>query len=318
MRLKVMLLIVLFSACTTVSNAAVLLDRVVAIVNQEVVTWSELYRDMEAEASQNVKDMSAADRLKALKGSEASFLDSLINFKLQVQEAKNLGMGVSDAELKEAIDGIKKKYAMTDSTFNDSLKKEGFTLDGYKRRLREQILVGKAVTSQVRNKILITDAEVKKFLGHNKTYASESEEGYRISQIFFRRPKDGEEKGKIEEKAAEVLKKLKEGEKFQDLARTYSEDPSASVGGDLGFLKKDQLMSEFSAVVSKLKTGEVSEPFWSDRGLHIIMLTEKTGPKSEHEIMEEARKELNQKVFQDKYASWVKSLREQAFVDIKL
>ncbi len=318
MRLKVLLVGTFIFAWTAVSQAAVLLDRVVAIVNQEVVTWSELYKDMEAEASPNLRDLSTADRFKALKGSEASFLENLINFKLQMQEAKSLGFSVSDSEINEAIDGIKKKYAMTDSTFIDSLKKEGFTLDEYKQRLREQILVGKAVNSQVRSRIFVTDAEVKKFLGENKAYTADSEEGYRISQIFFRKPKEGEEKGKIEEKAAEVLKKLKEGESFQDLARTYSEDPSASLGGDLGLLKKDQLMNEFAVVVAKMKTGEVSEPFWSDRGLHIIKLDEKTGPKSEREIMEEARKKVNQKIFEERYASWIKSLREKAFVDVKL
>ncbi len=318
MRFKVMLASVFICVSAAVAHAAVLLDRVVAIVNQEVVTWSELYRDMEADASPKVREMNDSDRLKTLKAGESSFLETVINFKLQIQEAKNLGIGVGDDEIRDAIDGIKKKYSMSDSTFNDSLKKEGFTLEEYKRRLREQILVGKVVNSQVRGKILVTDAEVKKFIGENKAYAADSEEGYRISQIFFRKPKNDEEKRKTEDRAAEVLKKIKEGENFQELAKTYSEDASASVGGDLGFIKKGQLMKEFSEAVAKLKAGEVSEPFWSGRGLHIILLNEKTGPKSEHEMMDEARKKLSQKMFEERYASWIKSLREKAFVDIKL
>jgi peptidyl-prolyl cis-trans isomerase SurA len=314
-RALVAILVLVFAA---VSHAAVLLDRVVAVVNQEVITWSDLYKDMESDASPQLREMKPAERLEVFKKNESSFLDTLINFKLQVQEAKKLGFTVSDAEVTEAIDGIKKKYGMTDSVFKESLKKEGFTFEEYTKRLRDQILVGKVVNQQIRSKILVTDGEVKRYLEENQALAIDSGEGYSISQIFFSKPKTDEGKAKAEEKAAEVMKKLKEGESFAELAKTYSEDPSASIGGDLGFIKKGQLMKEFGEAVAKLKPGEVSQPFWSERGLHIIRLEGINPGKSEHEIMEEARKKLSEKIFERRYASWIKSLREKAFVEIRL
>ncbi len=315
-RIALAAIIVLVSAA--VSRGAVLLDRVVAVVNQEVITWSELYKDMESDASPQLREMQPADRAKVFKENEGSFLDNLINFRLQVQEAKRLGMGVSDEEVKEAVEGIKKKYGMTDSVFRESLKKEGFTYDEYVERLRQQILVGKVVNQEIRSKILITEAEVKKYVDDNRTPADDSGEGYRISQIFFSKPADGEGKAEVEKKAAEVMKKMKEGQSFEDLAKTYSQDPSASVGGDLGLVRKGQLMKEFSEVVAKLKPGDVSQPFWSERGLHIIKLNEVSGGKSERDIMEEARKKLGEKIFERRYASWIKSLREKSFVEIRL
>jgi peptidyl-prolyl cis-trans isomerase SurA len=318
MKYKIALVAVFVLAFAAVSRGAVLLDRVVAVVNQEVITWSELYKDMESDASPQLREMNAAERLKVFKENEASFLDTLINFKLQVQEAKHLGIGVSDEEVREAIDGIKKKYGMTDSVFKESLKKEGFTYDEYVNRLRDQIIVGKVVNQQIRSKILITDAEVKKYLDDEKKLNADTAEGYRISQIFFSKPTGDEGKAEVEKKAAEVMEKLKKGESFEDLARTYSQDPSASVGGDLGFIKKGQLMKEFSEAVAKLKPGEVSRPFWSERGLHIIKLNGVTGARSEHELMEEARKKLSEKIFERRYSSWVKSLRENSFVEIRL
>jgi peptidyl-prolyl cis-trans isomerase SurA len=303
---------------TVVSHGAVLLDRVVAVVNQEVITWSDLYKDMESDASPQLREMKPSERLEVFRKNESSFLDTLINFKLQVQEAKQLGITVNDDEVKEAVDNIKKKYAMTDSVFTESLKKEGFTLEEYMKRLRDQILVGKVVDQQIRSKILITDGEVKRYLEENKALAADSGDEYRISQIFFSKQKDNVGKAGAEEKAAEVMKKLTEGESFAELAKTYSEDPSASVGGDLGFIRKGQLMKEFAEVVAKLKPGEVSQPFWSERGLHIIKLEGISSGKTEHEIMEEARKKLSEKIFEQRYAAWIKSLREQAFVEIRL
>jgi peptidyl-prolyl cis-trans isomerase SurA len=318
MRSRIALVAIFVLVFAAVSRSAVLLDRVVAVVNQEVITWSDLYKDMESNASPQLREMKPAERLEVFKRNESSFLDRLIKFKLQVQEAKKLGITVSDDEVAEAVGGIKKKYGMTDPVFRESLKKEGYTLEEYMNQLRDQILVGKVVNQQIRSKILITDAEVKRYLEENKALAAELGDEYRISQIFFSKQKNGEGKTGVEEKTAEVMKKLKEGESFAELAKTYSEDPSASVGGDLGFIKKGQLMKEFSEVVARLKQGEVSQPFWSEKGLHIIKLEGIRSGKTEHEIMEEARKKLSEKVFEQRYASWIKSLREQAFVEIRL
>ncbi len=316
-RIKSSLVIIFLFVVTTPSYAAVLLDKVVAVVNQEVITWSELYKSMEADASPQLKGMKDTEKLQVFKENEASFLDNLIGVKLQLQEAKSLGVKVSDEEIKEGIDNIKKKYSMTDAAFTESLKKEGYTIEEYKRKLREQIMISKVVNLQIRSKILTSDADVKKFLEENKELA-DSGERYRLSQIFFAKPKNDAEKSGVEEKAALVLKKLKEGADFTDLARQYSEDPSAQSGGDLGLIRKSQLAKEFSEALSAMKAGEVSAPFWTSRGLHIIKLNEKSGQRSPEQIKEEAKTALINKTFMERYAAWMKSLREKAYIEIRL
>ncbi len=310
-------LVVIFVFIAMSSQATVLLDKVVAVVNQEVITWSELYRAMEADAAPQLKEMKENERRQVFKDNESSFLETLINVKLQLQEAKNLGISVTEEELKEGIDNIKKKYSMTDSAFMDSLKKEGYTFDEYKKRLREQIMISKVVNLQIRSKILASEADIKKFLDENKGF-SESGEGYRLRQIFFKSPKNDSEKNQVEEKAATVIKKLKEGADFNDLARQYSEDASASSGGDLGLVRKSQIAREFVEAVSVMKPGEVSSPFWTAGGLHIVQLAEKIGPKSADEIKEEARTAVINKAFTERYNAWMKSLREKAFIEIRL
>lgn len=310
-------LVVFFVILAASAQATILLDKVVAVVNQEVITWSELYRSMEADAAPQVKEMKENERRQIFKDNELSFLDTLINVKLQLQEAKNLGINATDEEIKEGIDNIKKKYSMTESAFLDSLKKEGYTLDEYKKRLREQIIISKAVNLQIRSKILVTDADVKKFLDENKEF-SDSGSGYRLRQIFFKAPKNNADRNLVEEKAAAVIKKLKEGANFSDLARQYSEDTSASSGGDLGLVRTNQIAREFIEAVSTLKPGEVSNPFWTAGGLHIVQLNEIIGPKTSEEIKEEARTAIINKAFAERYAAWIKALREKAYIEVRL
>jgi peptidyl-prolyl cis-trans isomerase SurA len=298
------------------TNANVLLDRIVAVVNQEVITWSELYKTMEADATPAVKELKKDEQRRIYKKNEATFLETLINVRLQLQEAKNLGIRVSDGELQEAIEGIKKKYAMSDSAFRESLKDEGLSYDEYEKRLREQIIISKLVNTQIRSKIVVTDADINKFVAENKKVL-ENTESYQISQILLKKQKDVASSN-IEEKAAELLRKMEQGESFADIARQYSEDPSSSSGGDLGFLKKSELNSDFLDVISKMKPGDISKPFWTESGLHIIKLESWVEPKDKAAMREEARGMLTDKIFKEKYNAWIKSLREKSFIEVRL
>jgi len=310
-----MMIIVCIFLFSSLSHAAELLDRIVAIVNQDVITWSELYKTMEADASPTVKGLQGDEKRRVFRENEALFLETLINARLQMQEAKNIGIRASDEELQETINSIKKKYAMSEAAFSESLKGEGFTYEEYRKRLSEQIIVSKLVNMQIRNKIVITDEDLKKFVAENKE-ALEDTESYRISQILFKKQKDADQ-GRLEDRAGEVLKKIEQGGNFNDLAKQYSEDPSASAGGDLGVLKKSHLNRNFIDVISGMKPGDVSKPFWTESGLHIIKLESRVEAKNKDEMMEEAKRMLDNKIFTEKYNAWIKSLREKAFIEVK-
>lgn len=309
-------LIVLF-IFAPLAEATFLLDRVVAIVNQDVITWSELYRAMTTDATPAVRSLPEEERRKIFKENEALFLENLISFRLQVQEAVNNRLRVTEEEVKETVEGIKKKYGMTDTQFQDSLKSEGYTLEEYKKRLADQILQSKIVNQQVRSKIVITDADIEKFMRENKDLSG-STETYHIRQIFFKKPKDEAERYGVEEKAQTVYAKALQGTDFAELARQYSEDASRNTGGDLGFIEKSNLAKDFSTALSSMKQGDVSKPFWSDRGIHILRLEEMSAPKSSAQLREEAKAVLHDRLFSQRYKAWIKSLREKSFIDIRL
>jgi peptidyl-prolyl cis-trans isomerase SurA len=288
------------------AHAAILLDRVVAVVNEEVITWSDLYKMMESEASGQVKRLSEEERLKIFKNNEAAFLDKLIDVRLEIQEAKRLGISVSPEDIKETIENIKKKYSLNDQTLGESLKREGLSFEDYKKRLSDQILISQLINQNIKNKIVISEEEVKKYIKSHKEGLS-NDESFKFGQIFL-----------IEEKASLVIQKLKAGADFAALAEEYSEDPSGKNGGDLGYIKKSYMAKEFVEILQKMKPGDFSEPFWTESGLHIVKLDEKPPTLDTAETEANVRKHLMDEEFMDKYKSYVKSLREKAHIEIRL
>ncbi len=301
---------------TSGSEASMLLDRVVAVVNQEIITWSDLYKAMEFEARDRMEGLTHEEKRKVFKENEAAFLESLIDVKLQLHAAKQAGIEVTPEDVNDAINDIKKKYSLDHQSLAESLKKEGFTFDEYKEKLEEQMILSRIVAQQVRNKIVVPDNEVGKQMTENKELLTDGE-GYRIRQIFFKKA-GGYNKAEVEDKARGILHRLRNGEDFSSLAQKYSEDPSRAAGGDLGFIKKSQMAKEFVDVIAKMKKGDVSEPFWTEMGLHIIKLEEKAEKLGETELKEDIRNKIFERLFYDRYKSWLRGLRENAYIEIGL
>jgi peptidyl-prolyl cis-trans isomerase SurA len=250
--------------------------------------------------------------MRIFKENEAAFLERMIDMKLQLQLARKLAIDASNDEVAEAIDGIRRKYAMDDAGFQESLKKEGFTLEEYKRRLAEQIILSKVINQQVKNKIVISEEEIGNYMAKNQGTE------YRVRQIFFRKADKDFDKGAMEAKAEEMLQKLQSGESFASLAQKYSDDPTARAGGDLGFIRKEHLSKEFLDVLSAMPVGSASSPFWTEKGLHIIYLEEKVDAQNAAEFREIATRKLLEKRFNEEYKSWIRGLREKAFVEVRL
>lgn len=287
------------------------LDRVVAVVNKEAITWAELYRAMEFEFSQK-GELTHAKMAELFEQNEAEFLDKMIDSKVQLQEGARVGLTVEANEIDEAINNIKKKYGMDDKTFREALKNEHFEYEDYRKRLSDQILMSKVVTKEVRDRIIVGDSEVADYIAKNHIEAGR-EDGYNLSEIFFRLPATDDQKKAVEQKAAQALKEIRSGTDFSEVATRYSEGPS-----DLGFIPKSMLSREFLSAVEKLKTGEVSEPFWSEQGLQIIKLQKKVSAKDEASIKDTARRELLEEHFQKDYSAWLKNLKENSYIEIRL
>ncbi|MBF0329237.1 MAG: peptidylprolyl isomerase [Nitrospirae bacterium] len=295
-------------------QAAILLDKVMAIVNKEVITWSDLYRAMEFEATEAVKAMKDEERRRIFRESEMMFLEKLIDKRLVLQEAEALKIIVSEEEVNGAVKNIMDKYSMKEDAFKEAMKREGFTLAQYRKSLGEQITIGRLVDHDVRNKIVVSEAEVDKYFADNPNLAKESE-GYDLSQIFIKKTNSN---AQTEAKVKEIMAKIKEGSSFAAVAQQYSEDATARIGGSLGFIKKSELSPEFIKALATLKPGEMSDPFWGANGMHILLVNEVMSFKDQKELRNAVKQKLFEEKFNDQYKNWLKGLREKAYVEIRL
>jgi peptidyl-prolyl cis-trans isomerase SurA len=300
-------------AFASMAQSAMLLDRVMAIVNKEVITWSDLYREMGFNASDEVKAMKDVDRRRFFKENEMTFLENLIDMKLQLQEAAKVGITVSDADVATAAQNIKSKYSMTDEKFNETIMKEGLTPATYKKKLGEQIILNRLIDQEVRSKILVTEQEIDSYLSSHKNAAKDNE-GYEVSHILLK--KTGDDK-QLEQKAQEIYKMLKAGGNFAELAARYSDDPSARSGGDLGFIRLSDMSAEFLKICSDMKPGDISEPQWRSDGMYIIRVNEARLFKSEKELREAVRQKMLNDKFNTEIINWTRGLRDKAYVEIK-
>jgi peptidyl-prolyl cis-trans isomerase SurA len=297
---------------------AILLDRVVATVNDEVITWSELMSVIAFEGKEYLRGATGEEREKKIREIERPFLNTLIDTKLQVEEAHRIGLGVNDSEIGGAIDEIKKKFNVTDEGFLNSLKAERLTFKDYRARLADQILIQKVVNVAVRSNVVVSDKEIEEYYAANKEKFGDEKENLKIRQILFVAPEDDSQKPAVEDRARDIMQRINRGEDFAQLAKEFSEDPSRQFGGDLGYISVGSALKEIEEEAFTLKTGEVSKPFWSPAGLHIIKLEDRIKGEGIERVRDRINAILFQKAFELKYHEWRTGLREKAYIEIKL
>ena len=288
------------------------LDRVAAVVNKDVITMAEFYRAMQFDYAPQMKSLSGEEKRAFLKKHEAGYLDKMIDMALQLQDARKQKLEVNDRDIDDAIDSIRKKYSMDEKTFEEALKKEGFTLSEYRQRLSEQILVSKVVAQDVKDKISVSRADVDAYIKRKGLKADGNGEEFKLSQIFFRMPEDPAQKPGVEKKADEALARINAGGDFTEVAKKYSEaDP------EIGTLKRGLLSNQMLSLLDKMKPGDVSKPFWTDRGLYILKLDDRTsgGPQ---DLREMVKKKLFNKEFGQAYKTWLRDLRENSYIEVRL
>ncbi|OGW25556.1 MAG: hypothetical protein A3K09_04075, partial [Nitrospinae bacterium RIFCSPLOWO2_12_FULL_47_7] len=281
-------------------------DRVVAKVNNDIIALSTLEDRVEFIHERKRSDGASDETLMK------KVLDTIVDERLQLQEAKRLKLPVDDESILKAIDDIKEKNQLTEKDMQEMLKSEKSTMDQYKARIKDQILMSKVVSFQLRNRINIGEKDIKLYYAtHQKDfYVTDQVHPYHILFIF-------DEKISVENKlvkrkrAEEALKRVLAGESFTEIAKKYSEDVSAATGGDLGFLERGKMLAEFEDAVFKLRPGEVSSLVETPYGLHIIKLQELRPGRTK--LYKEVKDEIDQILFSQKrekeYKAWMDELR---------
>ncbi len=299
---------------------AELVDRIVAVVNDEIITLS----DLNAAVAQIRLSVEASargqDTEKVLEEARRIMLGRLIDDSLLEQEAKKTGIVVRDEEVMETINNILSQKRASMEDLLKSIAKEGLGFDGYKKELRSQIMKMKLIRRDLKSKVMVGEEEIGDYYRRRRA-DYEGKEAVRIRQILLLTPDKATEdaKAKRREDAALLLKRLRNGEPFEQLAANYSQGPAASSGGDMGFIEKESMLPDVENAAFKLGINEVSDVIESPVGLHIVKLVDRRGAgiKPLEAVRGEIRAKIEEEKLGKKYEEWIEDIRKKSHIEIK-
>jgi len=289
---------------------AVVVDRIVAQVNDEIITMSELEgmaKAMEAQAGPGGKG-------KLGKDLQRQMLDALIDRKLAISEAKKRGITVSDKELKLALDDIRKRNNITDdASLDKALSQEGLTLKDLKQQITEQLLQERLLTLATVGKVAVSDAEVRRFYDEH-TKEGGSQVHLRLMDLPFPGDATAAKKEEIQKKAEEIIREIRQGRPFSEVAKKHGAQEM-----DLGFMAAGDVAPQLAEHINRMKPGEIA-PVLTPKGLQLVQLAARRAGKgvSFEEAAPEIRKMLMRRDMDKRASEWLKGAREKAAIKIML
>ncbi len=252
------------------------IDRIVAVVNNEVITRNELDLRLARAASQLARQGTQAPPRAEL---ERQLLERMIIDRAVVQFARENGLRVDDTELDRAIDRIAQDNQMVTAQLRAALEKDGIPYARWREDIRGEIIMARLREREVTDKIVVTDSEIDNLLAAPQQDAANEEQN--VSHILVRVPENAtpeQVQGRLA-RAEQALAQLKAGTDFPQVAASFSEAPDALQGGLMGWRETARLPTLFAEATQALKPGEVSRVLRSPAGFHIVRLNERRGGK---------------------------------------
>jgi peptidyl-prolyl cis-trans isomerase SurA len=297
-------------------------DKVVAIVNDAVILHSELMRrvaPLTADLDEVADPRERKRRQDKLKG---QVLDEMVNEELIVQSAGESKLDVSAKEVQNALEEIKKQNKLDDNQLAEALRMQGYTMSSYRTDVRRQILRMRATNMLVRPRVTVTDDDVR------ARYDAMSRRSAAVKRIKLRHilvalPEKPTETqiADAKRKATDLMEKVRAGADFARLAADSSDDEQTKFsGGELGWIERGSIDTEWEVIVFAMNKGEVRGPITGPRGLHVFQVTEveRNQQKPFAQMKEQLRNEIFRKEMERQTKLWLEELREKAHIQMKL
>ncbi|HET7669734.1 MAG TPA: peptidylprolyl isomerase [Burkholderiales bacterium] len=260
-------------------HALTLVDRIVAIVNKEVITYSELSEAVVTAERQLRRQGTAAPPRAVL---ERQMLERLILDKAQLQLARETGLRVDELQVDRAVERIARSNNLTLADFRKALEADGVPFEAFRTDIRQQMLMARLREREVENRVQVSDTEVDLFLEQLKSRPSEGAE-YNIAHVIVRVPEQAspERIRDARGRAEQALAEAKSGAPFPRIAAAYSDAPDALQGGALGWRSHERLPELFANALAAMKPGDVSPVLRSPAGFHVLKLVDVRGAGAE-------------------------------------
>ncbi len=304
-----------------VAGQGILIDKVVAVVNDDVITLSQLQQEGKPLIHRMRQGLQGEDRTGELQITERQVLDALILRRLQVQEAEKENIVVGQDKVTEVIEQIKQQNGIiSDVEFAAALKQQDLTLEELKSKVWEQLVVDALLVRNVQTSVIVSDEEIAQYY-HAHADEFRQPAAVRIRHILIRLPETppSEQRAQARARAEKVLGELRGGADFAAIAAQHSDGAAAKEGGDLGTMRKGELHPALEAVAFSLTPGTVSEIIKTDVGFNIIKVEERTGGDV---LSAEVREQIRQVLFNEKMrkrmSEYFEELKQKAYIEVRL
>jgi peptidyl-prolyl cis-trans isomerase SurA len=304
------LVVVLVQLGLAKPGAAEVYDRIVAVVNNDVITMSELERLAKAvEAQSGMKPTGKMD-----KKMQRKMLDALINRELAKEEAKRRGIKVSPKEVDDALKQFEQRNNIpNEDALVKALSNQGLSLKEFRQQIADQMIQDRLLAMTVGAKVMISDAEVRRV--YNKKFKTGGTQMHLITlNIPFPPGASDEQKAEVKQKAEAIMRDVQQGVPFAEAAGKFSLTPA-----DAGFVAQGDLEPQVAEFLNKLKLKEVA-PVITPGGLQLVQVVDRRSgeAKSFEEVAPQIRNMLMQQAMQKEFSQWVKTLRNKAHIRVML
>ena len=296
-------------------------DRIVAVVNDEIITLSELNNAFEPYQERFDTSYQGPDREKVRTETKLILLNRMIDNVLMEQESRKTGIAVRNEEVTAAINDIQKQRNFSQDEFRKNLERDGITMDALRKDVWNQLMRMKLIRRDIKSRVAVTDEEIGEYYSkHREDY--EGKESVRIKQILLLLPKERDPavKEKLRADAEAIHKRLMNGEPFEQLSAKYSQGPEAAAGGDVGYIERGMIHSEVEDAAFSLPLNQISGVIESSVGFHIIQVIDRRGAglKAIESVRDEIREKIDREKMDKKYGEWIEELRKKSHIEIKL
>ena len=317
-RLAVIIILLMGSIPALSAQEIVLIDEIVARVNQEIITMIDLNKELRILRASLVQETQNPEQLEQqFQREKRALLRTMIQTEMMVQRAEEFGISANiGADVTKFIEETRKSAGIPNLEILDQyLREQGSSLEDYRQSLRQRLTIDSLLQQFVYSKLTLLTTEIEAYYQeHIEEYTEKAQ--VELKEILFLT--EGKDKAQVSKKAAEVLAQLQASASFEDLAKQYSDGPTAARGGDIGSFKQGSMSSLIEEVAFQLKEGDISGIIETEYGLQIIKVVSHTAVRLKP--VEEVRQEISRQLYEQKaqpgLRKFMDELREQTYIYI--
>lgn len=297
------------------------LDRVAAVLNGEVITLAELEERAGADLRRADVETAGPARERARARALQQAFDAVVAEKLFASQVSSMGVEVSEAEVDQVIEDVKRRNHLDDERLDQALASQGMDRPTYRKSVKRDLESMRIVQLKIRSKVKVSDEDVQNYW---QTHPQEfrADEEVRVRHIFLAVKEDAgpAEEARVRGRVEKALARLRKGDEFGLVARQVSEGPSASEGGELGWLRRGTVQPEVEKAAFGLQPGQLSPPVRTRSGFQILQVEERRGGGARPlaEVKEEIRDRLVNEQGDRYRVQFIADLKKDAAIEIKM